>query len=56
LFNCAGVAVLPDTAHSNREQRFRAVGHMQRGRVIFCRVIPTLDEADSSGIPKRPEL
>ena len=30
-----GVTILPDTAHSELEQRFRAVGRTEKGRAIF---------------------
>ena len=29
------VAILPDTAHSQRERRFRAVGRTEKGRGVF---------------------
>jgi uncharacterized DUF497 family protein len=35
LFGGAGVAVLPDVAHSEQEQRFRAIGRTRAGRAIF---------------------
>lgn len=30
-----GLTVLPDNAHSQKEQRFRAIGRTERGRAIF---------------------
>jgi len=35
LFTGAGVAVLPDAAHSQQEQRFRAIGRTRAGRAVF---------------------
>jgi uncharacterized DUF497 family protein len=35
LFAGEGVAVLPDTAHSEQEERFRAIGRTKSGRAIF---------------------
>jgi len=35
LFTGAGVAVLPDAAHSRQEQRFRAIGRTRTSRAIF---------------------
>lgn len=32
---CLTVAVLPDAAHSQREKRFRAIGHTDKGRGVF---------------------
>ncbi|MDC8450784.1 MAG: BrnT family toxin [Nitrospira sp.] len=29
------LAVLPDAAHSQREKRFRAIGHTDKGRGVF---------------------
>ncbi len=29
------LAVLPDEAHSQREERFRAIGHTDKGRRVF---------------------
>ena len=34
LFN-RQLAVLPDTAHSQRERRFRAIGRTDKGRGVF---------------------
>jgi uncharacterized DUF497 family protein len=35
MFTGAGVAILPDAAHSQQEQRFRAIGRTRAGRTIF---------------------
>lgn len=35
MFGAAAVAILPDTAHSTRETRYRAVGKTEEGRAVF---------------------